>query len=76
MIMGNPFFNQFGNQNLQSNSPFGNMQNMMSQFQQFKNGFHGDARQEVQNLLTSGRMTQQQFNQLSQLANTFKSFLK
>lgn len=74
--MGNPFYNKFGNQNYQPNSPFGNMQNMLMQFQQFKNGFHGDARQEVQNLLTSGRMTQQQFNQLSQLANTFKNFLK
>ena len=74
--MGNPFFNQFGNQGFQQNSPFGNIQNMLAQFQQFKNGFQGDAKQEVQNLLTSGRMTQQQFNQLSLLARTFNNFLK
>lgn len=70
--MGNPFYNR---QNFQPNSPFGNIQNMLTQFQQFRNGFRGDPRQEVQNLLNSGKMTQQQFNQLSQLANSFQRFL-
>jgi len=70
--MGNPFYNR---PNSQPNTPFGNMQNMLAQFQQFKNGFSGDPRQEVQNLLSSGKMTQQQFNQLSQLAKTFQQFL-
>ena len=74
--MGNPFFNGGGNQNLQPNSPFGNMQNMLSQFQQFRNNFRGDPRQQVQELLSSGRMTQQQFNQLSQLAQQFQSMFK
>lgn len=67
--MGNPFFNQ----NSQPNTPFGNMQNMFGQFQQFRNNFKGDPRQEVQNLLNSGRMTQEQFNYLSQLAQQFQS---
>lgn len=66
--MGNPFFN--------ANQPGSGMGNMMQQFMQFKNAFRGDPRQEVQNLLNSGRMTQQQFNQLSQLANQFQSMIK
>lgn len=69
--MGNPFFNQ--NQQV-DNGPFGNIANMMSQFQQFKANFQGDPRQKVQELLNSGKMSQQQFNQLSQLAQQFQSF--
>ena len=70
--MGNPFFNQ--NQQV-NNGPFSNMANMMSQFQQFRASFQGDPRQKVQELLNSGKMSQQQFNQLSQLAQQFQIFL-
>ena len=73
--MGNPFFNQ-NSSAPQTNNPFGNMANMMSQFQQFKSNFQGDPRQKVQELLNSGRMTQEQFNQLSQLAQHFQSFFR
>lgn len=41
---------------------------MMARFQQFAQSFHGNAQQEVQNLLNSGRMSQQQFNQLREMA--------
>lgn len=72
--MGNPFFNQGNrNQNYQPNSPMGNIQNMFSQFQQFRNNFRGDPRQQVQDLLNSGKMSQEQFNYLSQLAQQFQS---
>ncbi len=71
--MGNPFFNQNSQVN---NNPFGNVANMLSQFQQFKANFQGDPRQKVQELLNSGKMSQQQFNQLSQLAQQFQSFYR
>lgn len=73
--MGNPFFNPGNrNQNYQpNNSQMGNMQNMFSQFQQFRNNFRGDPRQQVQDLLNSGKMSQEQFNYLSQLAQQFQS---
>lgn len=49
---------------------FGGMQNFQNQFNQFKqNVGNQDPRQLVQQLLDSGRMSQQQFNQLSQIAN-------
>lgn len=70
--MGNPFFNRFGNRGNPMPGPLGNMQNLMSQFQQFKNQFQGDPQQQVQELLNSGKMTQEQFNQLSGMAQQFQ----
>ena len=49
---------------------FGNMQNFMNQFNQFRQGIGNQNPQAmVQQLLDSGRMSQEQFNQLSQMAN-------
>lgn len=50
---------------------FGGMQNFMNQFNQFRQNFgnHQNPQQMVQQLLDSGKMSQQQFNQLSQMAN-------
>lgn len=70
--MGNPFFNRFGNRNNQMPGPFGNAQNLMNQFQQFKSQFQGDPKAQVQELLNSGKMTQEQFNQLSSMAQQFQ----
>lgn len=70
----NPFFNQNGGP--QASGPFSNMQNLIQQFRLFKDGYRGNPQQEVQDLLNSGRMSQQQFNQLAQLAQQFQSFFK
>lgn len=50
---------------------FGNMQNFMSQFNQFRQNFGNGQNPQamVQQLLDSGKMSQEQFNQLSQMAN-------
>ena len=69
--MGNPFFNRFNRGN-QMPGPFGNARNLMNQFQQFKSQFQGDPREQVQQLLNSGQMTQEQFNQLSSMAQQFQ----
>ena len=66
-------FNMFGKQSPQINGGFANM---MSQFQQFKQNFSGDPQQQVQQLLDSGQMSQQQFNQLSQMATQFQNMLR
>lgn len=66
--MGNPLFNQFGNQN-------NNMSDFINQIMDFKKNFTGNAKQEVEKLLSSGQMSQQQFNQLSQIANQILPFL-
>lgn len=60
--MANPLFGQFG----------GNQNNLMSQFMgEFKRLQQtvANPRKVVEDLLQSGKMTQQQFNQLSQMAN-------
>jgi hypothetical protein len=41
----------------------------MSQLQNFMSTFRGDPRQQVQQLLNSGKVSQQQYNQAVQTAN-------
>lgn len=48
---------------------------MIQQFNQFKNNFQGDAKAEVQRLLQTGQMSQQQFNQLQNMASGFQNML-
>lgn len=55
-----------GNSNMLS--PFGNMPNFVQRLNQFSQTLQGDPKQQVQQLLNSGRMSQQQYNQLSQMA--------
>lgn len=51
---------------------FGNFQNFQQQFQQFQQSMRGvNPQQKVQELLNSGQMTQEQFNQLRAMANMF-----
>jgi hypothetical protein len=57
-------------------TPFNNMINLMNQFNQFKNNFKGDPRAQVQQLLNSGQMSQEQLNQLQNMAREFQQFLK
>lgn len=71
--MANQLFNMLGGNNLPG--PFGNMQQMMSQLNQFRQGFQGDAKQQVQQLLNSGRMSQDQYNKLSQMATQIQNML-
>lgn len=64
--------------------PFGQNQNggffnnpmaMIQQFNQFRQTFQGDPRQQVQHLLDSGQMSQEQFNQLSSMAQMFQQLI-
>lgn len=72
--MPNPLFNALGGGRMPG--PMGQFQQMMQQFQQFRNNFQGDHKQEVEKLLQSGKMSQQQLNQLQAMAQQFQSFLK
>ena len=70
--MSNPIQEKFGNN---GGGPLGNMQNMMAQFNQFRQSFQGDPKAQVQQLLNSGQMSQEQFNRLSNLASQFQKML-
>ena len=71
--MANPLFNMFGN-NPQVGS-FGNMTQLMNQYNEFKSNFQGDPKQKVQELMNSGQMSQEQFAQLSSMAQTFQQLM-
>lgn len=60
--MANPLFNQFGNTMNNPNAQFMNEFNRIRQTVQ-------NPQQEVERLLRSGQMSQQQFNQFAQRAN-------
>lgn len=72
--MGNPLFNMLGG-SMQNTSAVPAFNQMMQQFQQFKASFQGDPKQEVQKLLQSGRMSQQQLDQLQDMARQFQQFM-
>lgn len=63
-----------------SNPLFGMMQKMqpngiMQRFQQFQQMFRGDPKQQVQQLLNSGRVNQQQYNQAVQMAQQLQRMM-
>lgn len=64
--MANPLFGQFGNQG----------GGIVAAVENFKKSFNVDPRQEVQRLLNSGQMSQEQFNQLAQMAHQYAPFFK
>lgn len=69
----NPLFNALGGG--QMPGMMGQFQNMMRQFHQFKQSFQGDPRAEVEKLVQSGKISQQQLNQLQQMAGQFQQLL-
>ena len=63
----NPLYNAMQNNN---------QNNLMLRFQQFQRMFKGDPRQQVQQLLNSGKVTQEQYDRAVQIANQFMRFFK
>lgn len=61
------FFNSLG-----TRQPINGMQNMMQKFQQFQQTFRGNPSQQIQQLLNSGKVNQNQYNQAVQMAQQFK----
>lgn len=61
----NELYNQYGPKN-----PY---QNMINQFNEFRNNFKGNPQQKIQQMLNSGQITQQQYNMAVQKANMIKS---
>lgn len=70
--MSNPLFNALGGGMPQGNGPM----QMIQQFMQFKQNFKGNPKAEVEKMLQSGRISQQQLNQVQQMAGQFQNLLK
>lgn len=67
--MSNPLSGLFQNGNNQFSG-------MLKQFEDFKRTFSGDPQQAVQQMLASGRISQEQYNQAVQMANQLQHMLK
>ena len=65
--MSNPLFGMFGGQT--------HMNGMMQRFQQFQQMFRGDPKQQVQQMLNSGKVSQAQYNQAVQMANQLQRMM-
>lgn len=64
----NPFYPQ---QKIQ-NGPL----SMVEQFNQFVSNFRGDPKQKVEELLKTGQMSREEFNQYSQMANNLRGMFR
>lgn len=62
----NPLFNLLGGN--ASSLPQG-MQGMLANLRQFRNSFRGNPREQVQQMLNSGQITQEQYNKAVKMAN-------
>lgn len=72
--MSNPFFNALGGG--QMPVPMGGFPQLLQQFKQFKENFKGDPKAEVEKMLQSGKISQQQLNQIQAMANQFQGLFK
>lgn len=66
----NPFYDE----QMEKMNKGGN--DFISQFNQFKKNFSGNPQQMIQQMLNSGKITQEQFNRASQIANQMMRFMK
>ena len=67
----NPLF-----QMLNNTPAMANANAMMQKFQQFRNGFSGNAQQQVMQMLQSGRISPQQYQNAVQMAQQFQGLIK
>ena len=62
--MSNPLYQMMGNQD-----------NILQRFNQFRQSFRGNPQEQVQQLLNSGRVTQDQYNRAVQMAQQLQRFI-
>jgi major membrane immunogen (membrane-anchored lipoprotein) len=66
--MNNSLYNSFGMQN--------NISQIVNDFYNFKNNFKGDPRAEVEKMMKSGQLSQEQFNQYAQMATELSKYIR
>ncbi len=68
--MANALFNALGGQSINP------LANLMEQAKQMQKTFKGNPKAEVERLIQTGQMSQEQFNQFSQIANQVMQMMK
>ena len=71
--MSNSLFQQLGGNRM--SGQMGQFQKMVQDFRQFQASFQGDPKAEVMKLVQSGKINQQQLDQLQMMAQQFRAFL-
>lgn len=66
--MPNSLYNQLG--------PQDGLSRMINEINNFKNTYHGDPKAEVEKMMQSGQLSQEQFNQYAQMANELARYIK
>ena len=61
---------------MMQNTAAGGAASILQHFAQFRNMFRGDARQQVQALMNSGKISQAQYNNAVQMAQQLQGLLK
>lgn len=69
----NPLFNALGGG--QMPGQLGQFQQLVQQFRQFQSAFKGNPKAEVEKLVQSGQISQQELNQLQQMAVQFQQLM-
>lgn len=67
--MNNPLYQQYNSSNSQAN-------NFIQRFNQFRQSFNGNPQQMVQQLMNSGKISQERYNQAVQMANQLMRNMK
>jgi putative ribosome biogenesis GTPase RsgA len=67
--MNNPLYQQYNSSNPQANS-------FIQRFNQFRQSFTGNPQQMVQQLMNSGKISQERYNQAVQMANQLMRNMK
>ena len=67
--MSNSLFQKFG-------APQNPMAEFMNEFNQFKTSFKGDPKAEVEKMMKSGQLSQEDFNRYAQMANQIAGMIK
>lgn len=67
--MNNSLFQMFG-------APQNPMAEFMNEFNQFKNSFKGDPKAEVEKMMKTGQLSQEEFNRYAQMTNQIAGMFK
>lgn len=72
--MSSPLYQMYGQQQ-PAQQPQQQPRNIVSEFMNFRNNFQGDPKAQVMNMLTSGQVSQAEYNQAVQQANQLYSMM-
>ena len=69
--MANPLFDMFGKNQTQNNA----IMQFINEVRNVQNTFNGDPKTEVEKMIKSGQLSQNDFNKYAQMANQIMAFM-